>query len=566
MTATQPFVITADEVNCLIHAYFQDSGFVHSAFVLRAEGHLEKSEHFGQHVPRGELVELLSKALLYSEAEAHWKGNAMTNNCKAPFTILNRHVCSLDPSLPPTVTFQPPLPPPDTVHPVTNGTAEKRKASTSPAPEEVPKEKRARTEEMEVDSMTTSTEQRPADSRAQSLPETVDNPVPSTSKVEVETHLVPPDDIAVGMLKGHNSEVFVCAWNPANKNILGTGSKDTVMNIWHLHEPSPNEPTPTSESPLTFVHRVDVEQGDLTSLDWSPDGKLLAAGSYDTYLRICDSSGQLYLAESMQKKGPVFATRFSPSGQYLLTASIDGSVCAWDIPKKALYKQYRHHERCCLDVEWLSDDVFVSCGVDSNIHVVKLDTDAPLETLSIHSDEVNQIKCNPQRTLLASCSDDGTARIWDVGDVKLGRASSKKPVTLSGHTSTVSSIAWCPEDQTADYEILATSSLDGTARLWNSSTGECLTVFNDHMASIYTISFSPDARLFATAGADGHLHIYDVKSREVKWSWRASGERIAIFEIDWQQSGDLNRIALGLESGLVGVVDVAQIPALRIRQ
>lgn len=155
--------------------------------------------------------------------------------------------------------------------------------------------------------------------------------------------------------------------------------------------------------------------------------------------------------------------------------------------------------------------------------------DAAEGKLSVHSDEVNQIKCNPQRTLLASCSDDGTARIWDVGDVKLGRASSKKPVTLSGHTSTVSSIAWCPEDQTAGYEILATSvgprrkncyallttcrrsSLDGTARLWNSSTGECLTAFNDHTASIYTISFSPDARLFATAGADGYLHIYDVK-------------------------------------------------------
>lgn len=44
------------------------------------------------------------------------------------------------------------------------------------------------------------------------------------------------------------------------------------------------------------------------------------------------------------EKGPVFATRFSQSGQYLLTASIDGTVCVWDIPKKALHKQYHAHE------------------------------------------------------------------------------------------------------------------------------------------------------------------------------------------------------------------------------
>lgn len=73
-----------------------------------------------------------------------------------------------------------------------------------------------------------------------------------------------------------------------------------------------------------------------------------------------------------------------------------------------------------------------------------------------HSDEVNQIKCNSRRTLLASCSDDGTVRIWDVEDIKLGRAFNNEAVTLAGHSSTVNSIAWCPWDQISDHDILAT--------------------------------------------------------------------------------------------------------------
>ena len=56
------------------------------------------------------------------------------------------------------------------------------------------------------------------------------------------------------------------------------------------------------------------------------------------------------------------------------------------------------------------------------------------------------------------------------------------------------------------------SSLDGTARLWNTTTGECLRVFQNHKAAVYTLAFSPDSRLFATAGADGYLYVYDVKA------------------------------------------------------
>jgi transducin (beta)-like 1 len=57
-----------------------------------------------KHIPRGELIELLIKALLYTEVEAHWRGNNdMTGNCTTGFSLLETHVCSLNPSIKPTV-------------------------------------------------------------------------------------------------------------------------------------------------------------------------------------------------------------------------------------------------------------------------------------------------------------------------------------------------------------------------------------------------------------------------------------------------------------------------------
>ena len=42
-------------------------------------------------------------------------------------------------------------------------------------------------------------------------------------------------------------------------------------------------------------------------------------------------------------QGPIFAAKFSKSGNLLLTASLDASVCVWSVWEKRLDKQYRYH-------------------------------------------------------------------------------------------------------------------------------------------------------------------------------------------------------------------------------
>lgn len=71
-------------------------GFNHSAFALRNEGRLQNSPYFQKHIPRGELIDLLSKALLYLEVESHWRTDSLTTNCKTGFSLLDPHICSLD--------------------------------------------------------------------------------------------------------------------------------------------------------------------------------------------------------------------------------------------------------------------------------------------------------------------------------------------------------------------------------------------------------------------------------------------------------------------------------------
>ncbi|KIM88979.1 hypothetical protein PILCRDRAFT_813977 [Piloderma croceum F 1598] len=563
-----PLLITADEINCLIYAYLQDSAFQHSAFAIRMEGRLDQSPHFSKHIPRGELVELLSKALLYVEVEAHWKGDAMTTNCKTEFSLLEPHICSLDPK---AKSVHPPPRPmtrdkePEQNAKINGDTGTKRKAEApSAADGHVEKRARRTPEDMDIDKKVVPNVE-PADRvPTTEIAKAAPPQQPKINYANLGRKLV--DLQAVRLLPGHKAEVFVSAWNPTQNSLLSTGSKDGIVNIWSLN----GSGLPNSDvKPLKISYFSKPEQGDLTSLDWNFDGSLLAIGSYDSILRIVTTAGKLYFSHR-QHEGPIFAAKFSKSGEWLVTASLDGTACVWHVKNKRLHKQYRSHTDCCLDIDWLDDNTFASCGADSIIHIMKVDESKPIRTLSGHTDEINQIKCNLSRTKLASCADDQTARIWNVSDLSGSRSpdaipglsESDRVILLEGHEHSVSSIAWCPRT-TAGIDIIATAAFDCTVRLWDSMTGECLKVLADHTRPVYALTFSPDGRWLGTGSGDGWMNIYSVKTKVKKWGWFAGPDKPGVFEIAWQQTNGMNRIALALERHQVGVIDVSQVTALQ---
>lgn len=126
--------------------------------------------------------------------------------------------------------------------------------------------------------------------------------------------------------------------------------------------------------------------------------------------------------------------------------------------------------------------------------------DAQLVVLSGHQSGVTSAVYSPDGSLIATSSADRSARLWDARTGLVLRP-------LNGHTGSLTSIAFSP-----DGARVVTASRDKTARIWNVATGTTELVLRGHGDSLYSAAFSPDGTRIVTASYDQTVRIWDASS------------------------------------------------------
>ena len=144
-----------------------------------------------------------------------------------------------------------------------------------------------------------------------------------------------------------------------------------------------------------------------------------------------------------------------------------------------------------------------------------------LYNLDGHTERVNSVAFHPKKFLIATGSADGTANLWIFQHHNRPRENNNiKPIlTLTGHKSkvfsSVFSVAFYPKD---DQIILATGSIDGTAKIWNISPNlseaTCITTLTTSLTTgnllnknffknwFNSVAFHPIHNILATGNSD----------------------------------------------------------------
>ncbi len=295
-------------------------------------------------------------------------------------------------------------------------------------------------------------------------------------------------------LRGHEKPVFAVAFHPDGRRLAST-SADRTVKVWDLA---------AGQATHTHAGSAGIFLGGAYGVAFSPDGCRLAAGQAQS-LKVWDvASGQLVFS-GPGHKAQVTAVAFSPDGRLLASGSFGGDLHLWDARTGEPIREIQAHEFPLAAVAFHPDGRRLATGsYDRLVKVWDVTTGEPLGTLSGHRGLVVGLAFSRDGRRLASTGEDKTVKLWDTD-------SRQELLNLLGHTFFCSCVTLSPNGRR-----LASASMDGTVRLWDASplTGgegmEALTLRHDH--EVWSVAFSPDGRLIASGGWDKTVRLWDAAS------------------------------------------------------
>lgn len=325
------------------------------------------------------------------------------------------------------------------------------------------------------------------------------------------------------------------------------------------------------------------------SMAFSPDGRTLAV-SFNTYVQLFDAhsgaltgtiTGEGLVSEIGYNLG-VGQICFSPDGRRLALANLDIATQVWDLESLQLVMSTQGGDFANIAIACSPDGTFLANAGQAGVVRVYDAHDGTLVYQFDLGGFIHSLSFSPDGARLVAGSEDGRVKVWDMatGDVlvKLPRISGmydiafladgafvtagqdgtarvwdslsgEELLTLAGPTSTIIGVAGSPLGGR-----IATSAYDGSLRIWDATHGRELATIQAHDEVIWNVAYSPDGRQIASTGADGFTRVWDAETNQLLLSLTRDPENPIPFT-GLAYSPDGLRLATGGMDGRIVVWD-----------
>lgn len=290
----------------------------------------------------------------------------------------------------------------------------------------------------------------------------------------------------------------------------------------------------------------------VTSIAWSPDGKLLAVARF-AEVQILNAETHQPVSVIADQPGKVTSVKFSADGRMLVVASgvtgLRGQATLWSISENKPVRQFAGHRDILYAAALTLDGKLLATGsYDRQIILWNAETGEQVRTMKGHNDAIYDLAFNPEGTVLASASGDQTVKLWQVSTgVRLD--------TLSQPLKEQLCVSFSP-----DGKAVVAGGVDNRLRVWKLMSAEVpqinpllLSRFA-HEGPLVQLAFSKDGKQLVSVSEDRTVKLWDATTYTQIYVYEKQPDITAA--LAWSPAG--NQFVLGRMDGSLQFYPVHQ--------
>ena len=285
----------------------------------------------------------------------------------------------------------------------------------------------------------------------------------------------------------------------------------------------------------------------VTSVSFSPDGKMIASGSADGVVIIWNRNGtKIKSFKAHEKK--ITSLGFSPNSQKLLSGSEDKTLKLWSLKGEEIATFKGHEDEITSFSFSLDGQKVISGSKDKTLKLWNLDG-TEIKTFRGHEDSINSVNFSPDGKIIASVSNE-MMKLWSLDGKEIKTLNDKGKV-----------VSFSPDGQTIvvqhpDYPFITLRHRDGSflklfispygssqslvfsrdgqtiyssaffkqtvnASILQIDTGKTVDFdLTGHRNRVTSLSISPDGKMLASGSEDKTVKLWSLESRKFQTSNR----------------------------------------------
>ena len=284
----------------------------------------------------------------------------------------------------------------------------------------------------------------------------------------------------------------ICTTFHAPSNLLVVGFSTGVFGIWEMPH-------------FANIHTLSISQEKISSVAISSSGEWLAFGARKLgQLLVWEWQSESYVLKQQGHYFDMNTLSYAPDGQTIATGGDDGKLKVWSVHSGFCFVTFSEHTAPVMDVTFAKQgSVLFSASLDGTVRAYDLVRYRNFRTFTSPSPvQFSALAVDPSGEVVAAGSTDSfEIFMWSVQTGKLLDV-------LSGHEAPISSLTFCP----SGTNQLASGSWDKTVRIWSvfgrSRAVESLTLSSD----VLSVAFRPDGTEIAASTLNGQITFFDVRS------------------------------------------------------